>query len=188
MRATVHARTVAAHGARPTLALRAQSASNRRVRVRSRRVRIIARSIGNAQNSTMSPATPSNASLVRVVVVDDNPRFRAVAAEVVAATAGFVVVGSAGSGEEALAALERLRPDLVLMDVRLPGIDGVEAARAAARLPFPPVVALLSADERPEIAEDPRSHGATAFVHKQRFSPRMLRALWAPAAADPAAA
>ena len=128
------------------------------------------------------PAT-SDSPQVRVVIVDDSPLFRTIATEVVEATGGFVVVGTVGSGEEALTALEELEPDLVLMDVRLPGIDGV----AAARLPHPPVVALLSADDWPEIAEDPRSHGATAFVQKQRFGPRMLRALWPPSGASKAA-
>jgi len=135
----------------------------------------------------MLQAATSNSSKVRVVIVDDSPLFRTIAAEVVEATGGFVVVGTVGSGEEALEALEQLQPDLVLMDVRLPGIDGVAAAQAAARLPHAPVVALLSADERPEIAEDPESHGATAFVQKQRFGPRMLRALWQPQAASKAA-
>jgi len=132
-------------------------------------------------------AATSDSPEVRVVIVDDSPLFRTIATEVVEATGGFVVVGTVGSGEEALTALAQLEPDLVLMDVRLPGIDGVAAARAAARLPHPPVVALLSADDRPEIAEDPRSHGATAFVQKQRFGPRMLRALWPPSGASKAA-
>lgn len=135
----------------------------------------------------MSLAALSNSPEVRVVVVDDSPMFRAIATEVVGATAGFVVIGTVGSAEEALEVLERLQPDLVLMDVRLPGIDGVAAARALARLPNPPVVALLSADDRPEIAEDPVSHGATAFVQKQRFGPRMLRALWPPQKSSKAA-
>ena len=66
---------------------------------------------------------------VRVLVVDDQELFRRTMATVVDETDGFFVIGSAASGEEALAAAARLRPDLVLMDVKLAGIDGREATR-----------------------------------------------------------
>ena len=65
----------------------------------------------------------------RVLVVDDQDPFRRAMAAVVAETDGFVVVGAVASGEESLVAVQELRPDLVLMDVNLPGIDGVEATR-----------------------------------------------------------
>src|SRR5690349_17935986 len=81
---------------------------------------------------------------VRVLVVDDQePYLRAMAA-VVAETDGFTVVGSATTGEESLAAVADLRPDLVLMDVNLPGIDGIEATRRLTADPGGPVVVLLS--------------------------------------------
>ena len=64
---------------------------------------------------------------VRVLIVDDQEPFRRAMAAVVGETDGFVVVGSASSGEESLRMAATLRPDLVLMDVALPGIDGIEA-------------------------------------------------------------
>ena len=72
---------------------------------------------------------------VRVLIVDDQEPFRRAMGAVVDATDGFVVVGSATSGEESLTAAAELRPDLVLMDINLPGIDGIEAARRLSRGP-----------------------------------------------------
>ena len=66
---------------------------------------------------------------VRVLVVDDQEPFRRAAAAVVAAAEGFQLVGSAATGEASLLAVEDLQPDLVLMDVHLPGIDGAESTR-----------------------------------------------------------
>jgi CheY-like chemotaxis protein len=111
-----------------------------------------------------------------VFVVDDHESMRSAMSAVVAETAGFVVVGSAGSGEDSL---ERLRPgsaDLVLMDVSLPGMDGVEAARRLAATPDPPVVVLLSTYDESEV--DHRGSGATAYVSKSSFSPQRLQQVW----------
>ena len=66
---------------------------------------------------------------VRVLTVDDQAVFRGIAREVIDATPGFESVGEAASGEEALAAVDRLDPQLVLLDVRMPGLDGIEVAR-----------------------------------------------------------
>jgi two-component system, NarL family, response regulator DesR len=115
---------------------------------------------------------------VRVVVVDDSVTFRAAAAEVVRASPGFVVAALLASGEDAVRWLQRSPADLVLMDVQMPGIGGVAAALAIARMPRQPVVVFLSADDWPEISADPRQYGAVAFKAKDCFSPRMLRGLW----------
>jgi CheY-like chemotaxis protein len=64
------------------------------------------------------------------------------------------------------------------MDVRMPGTDGVRAARRLALRQDRPVVVLCSSDERPEIAADPRAHGADAFARKEHFGARLLRELW----------
>src|SRR5215472_14365399 len=79
---------------------------------------------------------------VRVLIVDDLEPFRRAARAVVQATAGFEVAGEAVSGEESLEAARELRPDLILMDVNLPGISGVEATRRI-RGAFPRTVVLL---------------------------------------------
>jgi CheY-like chemotaxis protein len=121
---------------------------------------------------------PRGGSDVRVAVVDDNPEFRVVVDEVITATRGFVAAHALPSGEDALQILQHSPADLVLMDVRMPGIGGVAAARALALLSQPPVVVLMSADEDPQIEADPAAHGAMAFVRKHAFCPRTLRQVW----------
>ena len=67
--------------------------------------------------------------LVGVLTVDDQAVFRRVARDVIEATAGFEQVGEASCGEEALEMVEEVHPELVLLDVRMPGMDGIETAR-----------------------------------------------------------
>jgi DNA-binding NarL/FixJ family response regulator len=116
---------------------------------------------------------------VSVLVVDDQEAFRSAMAGVVEATDGFVLVGSAASGEEALTLAGALRPQLVLMDVHLPGIDGVEAARRLCAAGDPPVVVLLSTYEEDEVELD--GCGAAAYVPKRLFGPDRLVTCWSQA-------
>jgi DNA-binding NarL/FixJ family response regulator len=116
---------------------------------------------------------------VRVLIVDDQEPFRRAMAAVVAETDGFVVVGSAASGEEALALAAALRPGLVLMDVHLPGIDGIEATRQLTGSPGGPVVVLLSTYDQDEF--DLAGCGAASYVPKAAFGPDRLSAAWAEA-------
>ena len=120
---------------------------------------------------------------VRVLVVDDHESFRQVAAAVVEATAGFVVVGSVGSGEESIVAAEATEPDLVLMDVNLPGIDGIEATRRLRASGTGPVVVLLSTYDEDEFELE--GSGAAAYVTKAAFGPERLAEEWAVAAEAP---
>ena len=86
---------------------------------------------------------------VQVLICDDQESFRAAAREVVNATDGFAVVGETETGEESVLAAGRLHPDLVLMDVHLPGIDGLEASRRI-RAEHPEVVVVLLSTYDPE--------------------------------------
>jgi DNA-binding NarL/FixJ family response regulator len=116
---------------------------------------------------------------VRVLTVDDHATFREAARAVVAATSGFETVGEATSGEEGVAAAVRLQPDLVILDVQLPDIDGYEAARRIAPH-LPSVVICLVSTEDDALDCDPaRSCGASAYVRKQDLRPSVLEALWA---------
>jgi DNA-binding NarL/FixJ family response regulator len=119
-------------------------------------------------------------SEVRVLVVDDQEPYRRAMAAVVGATDGFVVVGSATTGEESVQVADELRPDLVLMDVNLPGIDGVEATRLLVALPHPPVVVLLSTYDEDQV--DAAGCGAASYVPKAVFGPDRLLAAWEAAA------
>ena len=115
---------------------------------------------------------------VRVLTVDDQAVFRLVAREVIEATPGFEAVAEARSGAEALALIEALEPDLVLMDVRMPGMDGIETARQARAVVPAPVVVLISLEDPDDIAAVAGGCGAVTTVRKQDFSPAMLRRLW----------
>lgn len=114
---------------------------------------------------------------VRVLIVDDQEPFRRAIAAVVSETDGFVVVASTSSGEGALLAVTRLRPGLVLMDVNLPGIDGIEASRRITRDADSPVVVLLSTYDQDEF--DLSGCGAASYLSKAAFGPDLLTAAWA---------
>ena len=112
---------------------------------------------------------------VRVLVVDDHEAFRMAAAAVVSATDGFQVVGSAASGEASLVAVDELQPDLVLMDIHLPGIDGVESARQILqRQPGIRVLLLSSYDSY----DDAEKCGALGYLPKRILSPSRLQGVW----------
>ena len=117
-------------------------------------------------------------TVVRVLLVDDQPDFLRAMAAVVEETPGFVVAGEASSGEECLSVAARLLPDVVLMDVNLPGIDGLEATRRLRDRDAPPVVILLSTYD-----DDAGEHfvaecGATAYITKSDLGPDRLEQAW----------
>ena len=115
---------------------------------------------------------------VRVLIVDDQEPFRRAAAAVVELTEPFLVVGTVDSGERCLTAVPVLRPDLVLMDLGLPGIDGMETARRLSALPHPPVVVLVSTHDEQEFGGAARSCGAVDYISKAVFGPERLAAAW----------
>lgn len=120
-------------------------------------------------------------SAVRVLVVDDHESFRRAAAAVVEAAGGFVVAGSVGTGEESLIAAEAIEPDLVLMDINLAGIDGIEATRKLRSLARPPVVILLSTYDEDDFGAWAQECGAAAYIAKSAFGTDRLTAVWASA-------
>ena len=99
--------------------------------------------------------TPTAEELIGVLAVDDHAIFLDVAREVVTSTPGFCWVGGARSGEEGLRAVEALSPDLVLLDMRMPGMDGLEAAhRITAGHPGVVVVLVLLQAQRGQLREE----------------------------------
>ncbi|MGH3041024.1 MAG: response regulator transcription factor [Gaiellaceae bacterium] len=115
---------------------------------------------------------------VRVVTVDDQAVFRRVAREVVDATSGFEALGEASSGEEALQLADRVSPDLVLVDVRMPGLDGLETTRRLIAAHPESVVVLITTEDAAAIPSAARSCGAAALIRKEEFAPATLRRLW----------
>src|SRR3954447_9803893 len=139
-------------------------------------VRDKGRKAGNKAGSRA--ITGTNGEGVRVLTVDDQAVFRRVANDVIVATLGFEPIGEAGSGEEAVTAVEQLRPDLVLLDVRMPGIGGIEAARRITSAHPDTVVVLISIEEPDEIGHAVQGCGAATVVHKQDFGSALLRRVW----------
>lgn len=120
-------------------------------------------------------------TVVRVLAVDDQAAFLHAMTSVVAETPRFEIAGSASSGEESLAVAAELLPDLVLMDVNLPGIDGLEATRRLLARDSPPVVLLLSTYDEDVGEQFVAESGAAAFLTKSAFGPDRLAAAWSTA-------
>jgi len=119
---------------------------------------------------------------VRVLIVDDQEPFRMAARMVVEATDGFEVVGESETGEDSVDKARELAPDLVLMDVNLPGINGLDATRRIlAEGGGSVVVLLLSTYEEEEYAPRAAECGASAYVPKAVFGPDRLEQAWAAA-------
>jgi two-component system, NarL family, invasion response regulator UvrY len=121
------------------------------------------------------PAPHTATTPVRVLIVDDGPCFQEVARELIDATSGFECVGAACSGEEGIDQADRLRPDLVLMDVRMPGIGGMEAARRLSARGNPAIVVLVSADDG---LAGVQYGDAPEVVPKRKLCRSLLHALW----------
>jgi DNA-binding NarL/FixJ family response regulator len=113
-----------------------------------------------------------------VLIVDDHPSFRATARTLLEAE-GFLVVDEAADGAEALAKTKKLRPDLVLLDVQLPDIDGFEVARRLGENGSSPAIVLVSSRDASDYGDLVDACGARGFVPKGELTGAALRALLA---------
>ncbi len=116
---------------------------------------------------------------VQVLIVDDQPPFRAVARTVVKLARGFEVLIEAETGEQAVDRAASHHPDLVLMDINLPGINGIEATRRIVAEHPDTLVVLLSTYDADSLPADALDCGAARYVHKEDFSPALLSEVWA---------
>ena len=123
----------------------------------------------------MKPMTRSDR--IRVVVVDDSAARSAIEDAVVQA-GEFELVASLASGEEALAVVPRVDPELVLLDIRMPGLDGHETSRLLRTGGSCARIVLVSAFGPFELHVGVESCGANAILHKGEVSPRRLSAVW----------
>jgi DNA-binding NarL/FixJ family response regulator len=115
---------------------------------------------------------------VSVVTVDDQASFRQAAGAMIAGTRGFELVGEAGDAEAALALVREADPDMVLVDVRMPGMDGIELASRLRDEDPTRVIVLASSTYPHELSRLARASGAAALLQKHWLTPRLLRGLW----------
>jgi two-component system, NarL family, invasion response regulator UvrY len=119
-----------------------------------------------------APPVPTN----RVVIVDDQATFRSAARLVVDISDGFEVAGEAETGEDAVEVVIALDPDLVLMDVNLPGIDGLETTRRILAAGSQARILVLSTYSASDYEAAALRAGAVGFVSKDDFGPDSLAA------------
>lgn len=113
---------------------------------------------------------------IQTLIVDDQEAFRSAARLVVELAGGFLIAGEAETGEDGVRMAAELRPDLVLMDMNLPGIDGLEATRQImTALPDTRVIALSTYEE---FSDRALAAGAVAFISKSEFDPDVLTRTW----------
>ncbi len=113
-----------------------------------------------------------------VLVVDDQTPFRHAAKAVLRRLDGFELVGEAASGSEAIALAGDLHPALVLMDINMPGMTGIEATRRIVAAHPDVVVFLCSTYDAADLPPSAAASGARGYVNKERFGAQTLARLW----------
>jgi len=121
---------------------------------------------------------------VRVLLVDDDALVRSGLRLMLDGAAGLKVVGEAGDGSEVLAAVDRHRPDVILMDIRMPRLDGVAATRLVRAQPSPPGVLVLTTFDADELVLRALRAGADGFLLKDTPPAEIVRAIEAVAAGE----
>ncbi|MBO0809803.1 MAG: response regulator transcription factor [Actinobacteria bacterium] len=113
-----------------------------------------------------------------VLVVDDQAPFRLAAKAVLRRLDCFELAGEAASGPEAIELVEELHPDLVLMDINMPEMNGIEATRRIVSAHPDVVVFLCSTYDVADLPSAAAASGASAYLNKERFGADALRSLW----------
>lgn len=132
-----------------------------------------------------SPSRPSGAPhTTRIVIVDDEMLVRAGLRMILESASDLRVVGEAGDGADAVAAVEMYRPDVVLMDIRMPRVDGLEATRRVLQLVDPPRVIVLTTFDLDDYVMQSLQAGATGFLLKDTPPTDLIHAVRVVAAGE----
>jgi DNA-binding NarL/FixJ family response regulator len=115
--------------------------------------------------------------MIRVVLVDDQPLVRTGLRMILSDQPDITVVGEAANGEEAIEVCADVVPDVVLMDVRMPGVDGIDATRAVTSVADPPRVLVLTTFDLDDIVYDALRAGASGFLLKDAPEDRLVTAI-----------
>ncbi|MBV9380523.1 MAG: response regulator transcription factor [Streptosporangiaceae bacterium] len=121
---------------------------------------------------------------IRVVLADDQPLVRTALQMVITDTPDIGVAGEAGTGAEAVTLTASLRPDVVVMDIRMPGMDGIEATRLITSAPCPASVVVLTTFDDDENVYGALRAGASGFLVKDMALEEILSAIRVVAAGD----
>jgi DNA-binding NarL/FixJ family response regulator len=113
----------------------------------------------------------------RTLVVDDSPLARERICSFLASDPKVEVVGTAGDGKEALTCMERLHPDLVLLDLQMPGLNGLEVATLITRDEGRPVVVIITGLEVPALVQRLKEYGISGLVSKQHLNDELPEVL-----------
>ncbi len=113
-------------------------------------------------------------TVIRTLIVDDNPEFLEAAKRFLSADKQLKIIGIALSGQEAITQTDQLSPDLVLMDLAMPDMNGLEATAHIKRRPDSPHVVILTLHDTPEYREASNEVGADGFVTKSDFGVQLL--------------
>ena len=134
---------------------------------------------------TQDPTTTDPNAEVSVVIVDDDPLVRTGLSLILGGDQGITVLGQAGDGEEALALVPRLAPDVVLMDIRMPRMDGIAATRQLVAAPRAPRVLVLTTFDADELVVQALQAGAAGFLLKDTPPADLIEAVRTVAAGHP---
>ena len=119
--------------------------------------------------------------MIRVLIADDHRLFAEALEAVLSSEVRIEVVGRASDGGEAVALARRLQPDLVVLDISMPVLDGFEAAAQLERLQRPPAVLMLTGSDAPEDVDRARRAGARGYITKDAIAARLVEAILAAA-------
>jgi DNA-binding NarL/FixJ family response regulator len=111
---------------------------------------------------------------IRALLVDDSPQFLAVAREFLAAQPGIEIAGAALSGLEALDLIERLHPDVVLLDLFMPEMNGFEATKKIKAEAGAPRIIIVTMEDHAALRAAAAEHGADGFVAKSALPTQLL--------------